>query len=339
MSDHLDGLSAREDPRLDISDVYLFRGQFGTVFVINTNPLSGPGGFHPEALYEFNIDTDGDGIENIALRATFLPPDPTGDQPLVLRQVTGSNATNRYAPGHIVAYGRTNENITGSTGIKLFAGSAGEPFYIEKNVVTAVRTAVINGSKLDLSAYDPSKATNLFGKTNVSAIVLEVPNTLFGSATTIGFWGSVTLPTDAPGGWRQIDRAGNPLVSTLYGFNEGDAYNAAPTKDDLASYGEKIASMTARAVAVNGTAEDPDKYGASVRDILVPDMLHYRIGSAAFFGVDRRNGRGLTENTPEAMFHIVLNRNVDMGLDAGSATGTLRPRFPYLSKPVPPPYG
>ncbi|MGP3951288.1 DUF4331 family protein [Streptomyces sp. 7N604] len=334
MSDHLDGLSARQDPSLDISDVYLFRGQSGTVFVINVNPLSGTEGFHPEALYEFNVDTNGDGIADIALRAMFLPPDSTGNQALVLREVTGPYAPDRYAPGHIVAHGRTNENITGPTGFKLFAGSAGDPFYIEGNVVTAVRTAVMNGSKLDLSAYDPNKATNLFGNSNVSAIVLEIPDSFFGSSSTIGFWGSVAVPTDAPGGWRQIDRAANPLVSTLYGFNEGDEYNAAPTEDDLAQYGEKIATMTARVVAANGTAEDPDKYGAAVRDILMPDELHYRVGSSAFFGVDRRNGRGLTENTPEAMFHIVLNRAVDMGLDASSATGTLRTKFPYVSKPV-----
>lgn len=39
MSHHQDSAAAKQDPRLDISDVYLFKGQSGTVFVMNTNPV------------------------------------------------------------------------------------------------------------------------------------------------------------------------------------------------------------------------------------------------------------------------------------------------------------
>jgi hypothetical protein len=35
MSHHLDSPIARQDIRLDITDLYVFRGQTGTVFVIN----------------------------------------------------------------------------------------------------------------------------------------------------------------------------------------------------------------------------------------------------------------------------------------------------------------
>jgi hypothetical protein len=35
MSHHLDSPIARQDIRLDITDLYLFRGETGTVFVIN----------------------------------------------------------------------------------------------------------------------------------------------------------------------------------------------------------------------------------------------------------------------------------------------------------------
>jgi hypothetical protein len=37
MSHHLDSPLARQDTRLDITDVYLFRGTAGTVFVMNVN--------------------------------------------------------------------------------------------------------------------------------------------------------------------------------------------------------------------------------------------------------------------------------------------------------------
>ena len=47
MSHHLDSPLARQDVRLDITDLYVFRGETGTVFVINVchsiaNPPSQP---------------------------------------------------------------------------------------------------------------------------------------------------------------------------------------------------------------------------------------------------------------------------------------------------------
>ncbi|MEV6227231.1 DUF4331 family protein [Saccharopolyspora shandongensis] len=71
MSRHLDSPLARQDPRLDISDVYLSRGTGGTTFVINVNPLSGAGACHPEGVYEFKVDTEGDAVEDITFRVTF----------------------------------------------------------------------------------------------------------------------------------------------------------------------------------------------------------------------------------------------------------------------------
>jgi hypothetical protein len=64
VSHHLDSPIARQDIRLDITDLYVFRGQTGTVFVINVchsifGPIPSPG-YHPEGMYEFKIDLDGD---------------------------------------------------------------------------------------------------------------------------------------------------------------------------------------------------------------------------------------------------------------------------------------
>ncbi len=62
MSHHLDSPLARQDPRLDLTDQYVFRGEAGTVFVMNVNSsLSGPDarpGFHPEGRYEIKTHLD-----------------------------------------------------------------------------------------------------------------------------------------------------------------------------------------------------------------------------------------------------------------------------------------
>jgi uncharacterized protein DUF4331 len=331
MSDHLDGLTAANDPRLDICDVYLFR-RTGTVLVMNVNP-GGDDGFHHEAVYELKVDTDDDAVEDITFRVTFGDVEDDGQQRATLSVLSGANARDRDAQGAVLARGRTGEPVDGPSGIRFWAGVAAEPFYIEGSVVTAVRTALLEGSELDLSGFDPAAATNLFGDANVHSIVVEVPDGYF-LTPEIGFWAAIAVPTDALDDWRQTDRAAIPLVSTLFGFNEADDYNAGHPSADVPLWGAKIESMIASAVKANGTHDDPDGYATGIRSILAPDVLRYRIGGAARFADGQHNGRDLTESSPEEMFGLVLNRQISMALDSSSATGQLRREFPYLGQPL-----
>ncbi|WP_017596554.1 DUF4331 family protein [Nocardiopsis potens] len=335
MSHHLDSPEARQDPRLDISDVYLFRGSAGTVFVMNVNPLSGGGGFHHEGMYEFKVDTDGDAVEDTTFRLVFGEADADGRQPVELRRLDGADAADRDAPGVLLGAGRTEEEIAAGQGIRLWAGAAADPFYIEGSVVTAVVTAIAQGTRLDLSGFDPAAPANLFAGTDVSAIVLEVPDAALG-ADEIGFWGVSVLATDA-GGWRQINRCAQPLVNTLFNpadSERADEFNHHTPAEDREMHGEVFARLVSRAVAANGTAGDPDAYAERVCAELLPDLVRYRVGTPAHFGFAHRNGRGLTEAAPEAMFALVLNKAVPLGLDASSASGEPRAEFPYLSLPV-----
>lgn len=331
MSHHLDSPLARQDPRLDISDVYLFRGDRGTVFVMNVNPLSGTGGFHPEGRYEFSVDTDGDVLEDITFRVTFGPPGPDGAQRWELRRLDGVQAADETVPGRLLAAGITEEPAD-ADGLRVFAGRAGDPFYIDGTVVGAVCTAVVTGSPLRLNGHD---RVNLFAGTNVGTIVLEVPDAMLG-VPEIGFWGRTMLATDA-GGWRPINRCAQPLVNTIFHPDDSDLasdYNTTEPLEDPKLYGDRIARLTAAVTGAMGTADDPDAHGAAVRADLLPDVLRYRIGTPAKFDRGDRNGRGLTECAPEVMFELVLNTPVPLGLDHTAATGTLRETFPYLAPPV-----
>jgi Domain of unknown function (DUF4331) len=82
VSHHLDSPIARQDVRLDITDLYVFRGEIGTVFVINIcHSIAGNipvPGYHPEGMYEFKIDLNGDVIEELTYRFTFDERDKEG---------------------------------------------------------------------------------------------------------------------------------------------------------------------------------------------------------------------------------------------------------------------
>src|SRR5882724_6546801 len=135
MSHHLDSPIARQDIRLDLTDLYVFRGETGTVFAINLchsifGPIPVPG-YHPEGMYEFKVDLDGDAVEDLTYRLTFDERDTHGNQRYVLRSIRGVDAVKPDAPGVIVAEGATNQGATTPAGIRVWAGKAGDPFWIE----------------------------------------------------------------------------------------------------------------------------------------------------------------------------------------------------------------
>ncbi len=338
MSHHLDSPLAREDTRLDITDVYLFRGTMGTVFVMNVNSSAAgrqyADRFHPEALYEFKVDTDGDAVEDVTFRVSFGHGDTGGRQPLALRRLDGDAARDRTAEGIVLAEGHTEDRTIVEGGVRIWAGTAGEPFYIDGAVLGAVRKAVADGAAIDLTGWSKAKAANAFAGTTVSSIVLEVPDNTF-NAVAIGFWGVTALATDA-GGWRQINRAGQPMIQPIFNPDDSErasAYNTTQPREDRTLYAPLVGKLVTGAVKAMGTASDPQAYGESVAALCFPDVLRYEIGTPAVFGFARRNGRALTDNAPEVMFSIVLNAALSDGLNRHAATGTLRPDFPYVASP------
>ncbi|MDI2125020.1 DUF4331 family protein [Yinghuangia seranimata] len=347
MSHHLDSELARQDPRLDISDVYLFRGATGTVFVMNVDPLSGRHGFHPEGMYEFKVDLDGDAVEDITFRFTFDAVEAADDtdapaghdhpQRWSLRVLRGPEATDRDAAGAELLRGVTDAvSVSADGGIRAWAGPAGDAFWIEGTVVTAVSTALAEGTSPDLAGFDPDRAENLFQGTDVGAIVLEVADDVL-AADTIGFWGVSVLATDA-GGWRQINRCATPLINTLFVLEDAERgidFNATRPTEDRVLYGPSIMRDTAAALAAMGSTVDASAHAERVRDLLLPDVLRYEIGTEASFTPERRNGRTFACCTPEAMFEIVLGTRLPLGLTASSAA-VPRAEFPYVPLPTAP---
>ncbi|MEI9974641.1 MAG: DUF4331 family protein [Ignavibacteriota bacterium] len=340
MSHHLDSPIARQDIRLDITDLYVFRGQTGTVFVINVchsifGPIPEPG-YHPEGMYEFKVDLDGDTIEDVTYRLTFDERDAAGKQRYVVRCIRGADATDPHASGVIVAQGTTGETVTTPSGLHVWAGKAGDPFWIEPDVLHAVGHAFQDGTTVNLSGWDPSRAKNLFAGHTVYSIVLEVPDGELladaGDNRRIGVWAVATLATDA-GGWRSINRVGLPMIPPLFTqYNEdlGNRLNAGRPYDDFATYGEAIAKAIAGVVSANGTAEDPTAYAAKVAHRIFPNMLPYEVGTPAVFGFAEWNGRSLTDNVPDVMFSLAANTPIRLGIGKESVPSKPSKTFPYV---------
>jgi hypothetical protein len=343
MSHHLDSPIARQDVRLDITDLYAFRGEAGTAFVINVcHSLGEPKipGYHPEGMYELKVDLNGDAVEEVTYRFKFEDRDQNGKQRYTVRRIRGAEATDPHAAGTVIAQGTTDETVSTPSGVRAWAGHAGDPFWIEPTVLHAVGHAFQEGTKVDLGSWDESKAVNFFAGKTVYAIVLELPDAELlsgaGDNRKIGVWAVATLATDA-GGWRSINRIGLPMIPPLFAqYNEdlGNRLNAGRPSDDFETHGKALAKKMAAVVAAYGTAEDPNAYGEKIAHRLFPNMLPYTVGTEASLGFVEWNGRSLTDNAPNVMFSTAANTPIQLGIGKESVTSKPRKTFPYVPPAV-----
>jgi hypothetical protein len=358
MSHHLDSPLARQDVRLDITDLYVFRGESGTVFVVDVCTSTAGNipvpGWHPEGVYEFKIDLDGDSVEDLTYRFTFDDRDSAGKQRFELRTITGvPTGVPTGAPaggptqgstggpvrdlGTVLARGTTGEALMTPTGVRTWAGKAADPFWIDLDLVHAVAHALADGTKVDLNGWDPARAKNSFAGHTVYSIVLEVPDDqLLSKGSTnrrIGVWALSMLATD-DGGWRVINRCGLPMIQALLGFYNEDLanrLNLGRPSDDLKTFGATVANAIAGVVAAHGTAEEPRAYGESVARRILPNILPYTVGTPAAFGFVEWNGRSLTDNAPDVAFSIAANTPIRIGIGRESVTAKPAKAFPYVA--------
>jgi Domain of unknown function (DUF4331) len=337
VSHHLDTPLASRNGQLYIDDLYVFRGELSTVFVMDVNSTITEAhvrpGFHPEARYEFKVHFDGGDFETLAYRVSFDEADSHGRQTLQLHAVTGADAREDSARGELLLEGRTGEPAS-HNGMRMWAGRIADSFYIDLSLLGIVNTAVKNGVAVDLSSWHPEHAKNSFTDTTVDSIVLEVahdhPRLRHGAH--IGVWCATKLATDA-GGWRQVNRAGHPMMWPIFWPDDTDFSNPANTRhpsEDFAADGRSIADMVAAVVGAGETADDPQSYGQTVARELFPDVLPYVVGTPAIYGITTRNGRTLADNAPEAMLSLVAGTAVPSGLKPSVARHLRDRNFPYV---------
>jgi len=334
MSHHLDSPLARKDVRLDLTDQYLFPGETGTVLVMNVNSSLAGGtrtpGFHPEARYEFKIHFEGAVHENLTFRIAFGERDADGVQPLSLHRLTGPEARDDAATGSLLAEGRTGAPIAVEGGGLLWAGAAEDPFFLDFTMLGAVRKAVAEASTVDLEPWRSKDAANTFAASVVYSVVLELPSTdthLTGGRS-IATWSVAKLATDA-GGWSTVNRAGLPMIWPIFrpdDSEEASHANMTHPAYDREYYEQTFGTLVAGVAAAQGTA-DALAYGHRVARLLLPDLLPYRVGTAACFGFAGFNGRRLTDNAAEVMFSLATNSAISTGLRS-SAIGKV---FPYVT--------
>jgi hypothetical protein len=337
MSHHFDTPTAREDPRINVCDFYLFEGAKGhVVMALSVNPdagLSAPDTFRDEALYAFRFDLNGDAKEELAFKVKFGAVEHAHEdehrhvQHFEIRRSTGEQAI-KGIEGNLVASGVTGAPATCEGGVKAFAGLAPDLFAGDSQALGKFRTALNLENRFAAEAWENRK--NFFGKRNVTAIVLEVPISMIGEGR-IHAWATASLCGHAPE--VQVSRWGLPLITNVLIPDDSlrEAYNRTGPAEDRENLGPAIAQFAARVSGLAGSTPNPAQYGRQVADRLCPVMLPYELGSDASFNFTSFNGRALGDDVMDVIITLAGNRPLADGVAPDKAC--IRADFPYFGEP------
>jgi hypothetical protein len=81
-------------------------------------------------MCEFKVDLNGDAVEDLTYRITFDERDEQGKQRYVVRRIRGAQAVDPHGAGTVLTQGTTGESVTTPSGVRAWAGGAGDPFWI-----------------------------------------------------------------------------------------------------------------------------------------------------------------------------------------------------------------
>jgi len=334
MSHHFDTPTAREDPRINVCDMYLFQGRPGTTAMAMTvNPdagLSAPDTFRDEGLYAFRFDLNGDAKEELTFKVRFgavTHADETEHvhvQHFEVRRATGAAATSG-AEGELIASGHTGEVTEAAKGIRVFAGLSPDAFAGDAAALGAFRTAFAAG-RFDTSAFLNGRK-NFFARRNVTAIVIEVPNELIGHGA-VQVWATASLYGHAPE--VQVSRWGLPLITNIFmpDMDMREKFNRATPVDDIGQFSPQIASIATKLTELAGSATHPADYAKQLVAKLCPVALPYVIGTPAAFDFAGFNGRALTDDVMDVM--LTLATNTALGDGVAPDRTRIRSDFPYF---------
>ena len=194
-ADHIDA-PAVTNQSTDITDLYVFRGQDqnNLVFVANTQGLLSPTAtsnakFDENTLIEFNIDNNGDNVEDLVIQAIVSNGKMKVYGPYAPLQ-TGSKSVidNSYftVQTDVTPYGQ--QPIVGNQkNVRVFAGPRDDPFFFDLNQYGKILGGQATGFN--------NPGTDAFKGTNVLSIVVEVPKSMLGGTENLNVWVESKKPT------------------------------------------------------------------------------------------------------------------------------------------------
>ena len=293
-----------------------------TVLIMDVNPFMKGTEFHPDAVYRFNIDNDGDavsrcGVQLHVLRTQQRPPDR--HRLLRHRQQTLGRLNPRgemLIEATPVSFDAMAMPVEAGP-CRLFTGVRSDPFFADAEGVLHWLAAGGNQESSNWTGADT------FGdRQHPLASPWKSPNDMLGRGPELGTWITVSLRRN--GTLVQMDREGNPSFNPI--LNPDDVkneFNATDPVDDV-----REPPPTRWRKPCNGTAMHSTKPQAAALTLL-PDILHYDRTKPAHYP----NGRVMTDDVFSTRMTFMTHGQANP--QAVTPHKDLTAAFPFLGTPHP----
>lgn len=323
-ADHLDSPTVSTNGATDLNDIYAYSSNDASksILIATVNPGAGAlpnstTSFGTGVRYNLTVDTNGDANPDITYQLRFTAGNPQG--------------VSIWKNGTLWGSGKTGAPIVLKGGTKLWAGLRDDPFFFDLDAFKGHILGAANGRMLC-----DDKKVDFFLGLNVSAIVLLLPNAeLGGSGKTVGV--SANTAIQKGGQWVQIDQMGRPGFSTV--FNNHLVAGTASVNSVKELFNRTLpseqsalgfkANVIATLKAVSAAFNKPytDQQASDLADLLVPDLLTYKVGDKTGF----LNGRRLTDDVIDTL--LAVGANTPGASDCIANDSTFTGSFPYLAAP------
>jgi uncharacterized protein YegP (UPF0339 family) len=334
MSDHFTGLRLgppAEDARLDLTDLYAFQAPADptrTVLILDANTFAEAAAFHPDAVYQINIDNDGDGQTDVAFSVVFTEPQD-GLQSATVYLAMGPEAREAEALGEPiitnadVSFG-SEPNVVESGPYTFFAGLRSDPSFVDFEGLLDTFDDEEGRNFADLEDTDESFWTgeDTLADQNVFSIVLELPTSELDPNPVLDIWGRASVRRD--GELDHVDRVGHPEIASFFNTDETkEEYNRTEPAQDR----ERFLQQAIEILEDNGGYSTEEASAVIDAAGLLPDMLRFDPAAPARYP----NGRSLTDDVVDAWLAMVSNGRIPS--DGLGPHTDLLPEFPYLGTP------
>lgn len=203
-SDHADTPNIAANPGTDISDVFMFPSTSNpnnVVLVMNVHPLIGPGAgpatsFDPNVLYQFKIDQNKDGVEDLVIQAKFHGTGPTQTVSIAGPLKPSTTGSTNVLETPWPTTGTINTTFSPTDGMQVFCGAREDPFFFDLDQFFTIlpdRATPITGKPISNpnapqatswrpapgpGVTNPAKDFLSVHQFNVLSIVVEVPRSM-----------------------------------------------------------------------------------------------------------------------------------------------------------------
>lgn len=308
-SHHFETAVVREKPALNQLDNYVFASERPdhTAFIMNVNASPLPGSqpvFATDALYNIHISND----ESLTTGLTFTFSFNEEGQ-FSLYEAKAPNGDVGEV-GDKIGEGRVGQASELANGIKVWTGVVHDPFYGNSPSLGFLRAQINSGEPYDPGVWDLARGNSIFVGRKSSAIVLDVPDAMFGATIRVFMTTAVRQDDDT---WQQVQYSANPLFSHIMLF-ENDALKESHNRsrpDTQDAIKPIVSARISRATTLASSRENPIRYGNEYADKLVPDVLTYEVGSSAEYSATLRNGRPLGDDAMGEVLTILLGTPTD----------------------------